>query len=512
MRLFGGNRSSRYPSQSNMKTTFGLYLSPLKDKSMGMVYVVTRVGGNVTDRYTTGIEVIKKYWKNPKVSSKHPNHLTINQALQNIIDSGPRQIGGDYKSCLLEYFNWYLEKRFRERLITNNTYLTYHKIRLVLEKGINRNFKSTTFPFEWLKDEEAVGKLKEVILKKANGKGFRSPRTSSNYLTVLKVVVKDWAESRGVHDLGMFLRIQIPWNRREVSKARFLTQEEIQLLRDYNPIGRAYKQVYAKSMFLFSLAASGQRVVDAITLRTTNFRPGYTILLKVKKVNMDFEVEFNYEMAEALGLIFSTQFSKVCSQVKVSEVEIEVEAMYKLLSKKGFVDNLGAMNLTELEHYVKSLKEIGWDKSSQHIEFWGALSVLVFEMRDEASKRFFELIRKLPSQFVFPYLNEEDFEGVDWGKKSYNLTHENVISRATKKYNRSLARMAKAMDMNHISSHVARHTWASDLQSLGYTIEQIQHSMNHSDYKSTKVYVETRFDNGVAKNVLKGRYQMRRSL
>lgn len=512
MRQFGGKGSWRYPSQSDMKTTFGLYLSPLKDKSKGMVYVVTRVGGNVTDRYSTGIEVIKKHWKNPKVSNKHPNHLTINRALQDILDTGPRQIGGDYKSCLLEYFNWYVEKSFREGTMANNTYFTYHKIRVALEKGIKRHFNSNTLPFEWLKNEEAVGKLKEVLLTKVNGEGNRSLRTASNYLSVLKVVVRDWAQSRGVNDVGMFLQAKIRWNRREVAKARVLTHDEIELLRDYNPTGRFIKQVEAKTLFLFSLAASGQRVSDAIPLRTSNLKPGYTILLKVKKVRMDYEMVFNFEIAEALSFIYPTQFAEACNKVKVAEIALEAQDIYNLVSKSGFIETIGVMNLSELELYVKSLKGKGWDRSQQHLEFWNALKELVFEMRDAASKRFFDLLRKLPDQFVFPYLKEEDFRGVDWVNKSYSPKHEAIIRRAIKKYNRSLGRMAEALDLRHFSSHTARHTWTAQLQVLGYSIEEIQHSLNHASYKSTKEYMDIRFDNGIAKDVAKSSYQKRRRL
>ena len=121
-------------------------------------------------------------------------------------------------------------------------------------------------------------------------------------------------------------------------------------------------------------------------------------------------------------------------------------------------------------------------------------------------------IKEKKTKFVFPYLKEEDFIGVDWVNKSYSPKHEAIIRRAIKKYNRSLGRMAEALDLRHFSSHTARHTWTAQLQALGYSIEEIKHSLNHASYKSTKEYMDIRFDNGIAKDVQKSSYQKRRRL
>ena len=283
-------------------------------------------------------------------------------------------------------------------------------------------------------------------------------------------------------------------------------------LREYQPSRAAINQNFAKSMFLFSIASSGQRVVDVITLRTTNFKPGFKILYKVKKTKNDYEVDFNYEMMEALSLVYPDLYEEACSSVKVSNTRVGIEDMYKLVSQEGFVENIGVLDLLELNIYIKRLMQYGWDKEPRFKEFWSAVVELIFEMRDEASKLFFNKVRQLPSQFVFPFLDEKDFVGANWDKNFMSRKQTDIVYNAIPKYNRSLDRIAKAIDVPSFSSHSARHTFAKQLKDMDFTYDQIQQSLNHASLKSTKEYIDTRFDNGVARNVAKARYQKRRSL
>lgn len=503
---------SPYAWGSDMKTKFSLHLHSLRGNEKGMIYTCTRVGGKVIDQKSTGVVVLKKYWKSPKVTNRHPGHLEINSTLQRILDSGPNSVGTDYKSCMLEYFNWYIEDRYRKGTMENTTYKTYQKIRKVLSQGIWREFKSRTFPFEWLKEKEPLQKLEDVLRRDINGRLFRSKRTASNYLSVLKVVVRNWAESMDINDLGRFFRLEIDWSKLEVPKARVLSEDELTKLRAYLPDGKTIKQNAAKSMFLFSIASSGQRVVDVITLRTSNFKQGYKILYKVKKTKNQYEVDFNYEIMDALRFVLPEFFESACTSTKVANTEVGYNDMYRLVSQVGFVEQIGTLNLLELEKYMKQLQQEGWDKEPRHRDFWDALVELIFEMREGAAKLFFDKVRRVPSRFIFPYLDENDFVGANWDKNFMTLDQTTIVHRAIAKYNRSLCRISEALDIPTFSSHSARHTYANQLKEMDFSYEQIQHSLNHASLKSTKEYIDTRFDNGVAKDVAKARYQKRRSL
>ena len=315
-----------------------------------------------------------------------------------------------------------------------------------------------------------------------------------------------------MNDLGRFFRLEIEWSKLEVPKARVISDDELNKLRTYQPIGKAIKQGLAKSMFLFTIASSGQRVVDVITLRTTNFKRGYKILYKVKKTKNQYEVDFNYEMMDALRLVLPEFFESACLSTKVSNTEVGVKEMYSLVSQVGFVEQIGTLNLLELDKYTRQLQQEGWDKEPRHKDFWDALVELVFEMREMAAKLFFDKVRRLPSQFVFPILDEVDFVGSNWDKNFMSLEQTTIVHRAIAKYNRSLGRIAEVIEIPSFSSHSARHTFAKQLKDMDFTYEQIQQSLNHASLKSTKEYIDTRFDNGVAKNVAKARYHKRRSL
>lgn len=495
-----------------MKTKFSLHLHSLRGNEKGMIYTCTRVGGKVINQKSTGVVVLKKYWKAPKVTDRHPGHLEINSTLQQILDSGTNAVGSDYKSCVLEYFEWYIEDRFRKGTMENTTYKTYQKIRKVLDKGIWREFKSKTFPFEWLKERESLQKLEDVLRRDVTGRQFRSKRTASNYLSVLKVVVRHWAECMDVNDLGRFFRLEIEWSKQEVPKARVLPEDELIKLKTYQPDAKSIKQEVSKSMFLFSIASSGQRVVDVITLRTTNFKRGYKILYRVKKTKNQYEVDFNYEIMDALRWVLPELFESACASTNVVSTEVGCNEMYRLVSQVGFIEQIGTMNLLELDKYTKQLQQEGWDKEPRNRDFWDALVELVFEMREKAAKLFFDKVRRLPSQFVFPYLDENDFVGANWDKNFMTIEQTTIVHRAIAKYNRSLGRIAEAIDIPSFSSHSARHTYAKQLKDMEFSYEQIQHSLNHASLKSTKEYIDMRFDNGVAKDVAKARYQKRRRL
>jgi len=196
----------------------------------------------------------------------------------------------------------------------------------------------------------------------------------------------------------------------------------------------------------------------------------------------------------------------------VANTEVGIKEMYNLVSQVGFVEQIGTLNLLELDKYTRQLQQEGWDKEPRHRDFWGALEELVFEMREKAAKLFFDKVRQLPNQFVFPYLNEVDFVGSNWEKNFMTIEQTTIVHRAIAKYYRSLGRIAEAIDIPSFSSHSARHTYAMQLKDMDFSHEQIQHSLNHASLKSTKEYIDTRFDNGVAKDVAKARYQKRRSL
>ena len=497
-----------------MRKVLSFYLNPTKDKSTGMVYTCLRVGSKVLDRRSTGIVVQKKYWKNPVVTSHHPNHLVINRKLKEVLDGGSTVEVGDYKSCALVFFDHWIERRYSNGAgnITNNTYLKYKQIQKSLSYGLKKHGRMDSFPFEYLKDEHALEILVMVLRRSERGSGFRSQRTSNNHLVVFKTAIRDWAKEMRVYDLGVFFGLEIKWNRRSVPKAKVMDTSSLLRFLEGVPTKKSFSQLVAKSVFLTSIGCVGQRVGDILTLRTENFKSGYKILFKVKKVRTDFEIDFTYEIMEGLKWIYTDYYDSACRAVSVKNTSIDISYMSKLLDNKDFVQRMGGLNLDQIHKYVLFLKGKDWHLSEEHREFWEALSVLVFEMRVQASHRFFDMIKRMPSKFLFPYLKEEDFTGVNWSKYDMTLEQTKVIQHGVAKYNRALARYCEYVDVPVVSSHSARHTFAHQLQTFGFSVEQIQQALNHTTYQTTQQYLQTRFSNDVAKEVARQRDQRFRIL
>jgi len=490
-----------------MKKVLSFYLNPTKDKAKAVVYTCLRVANKVIERRTTGIIVHRKYWNNPTVTKGHPNYLEINKKLKQLLDGGNRAEVGDYKACALTYFEQWIERRYSNGTgnITNNTYLKYLQIHRSLSAGLKKYGKMDSFPFEYLKDEHALGILITAIRRSEKGEGFRNSRTSNNYLVVFKTAIHDWSKEMRVHDLGIFFSLEIKWNRRAVPKAKVLDTSSLLRFLEGQPLSRARSQVIAKSVFLTSIGCVGQRVGDILTLRTENFKTGYKILFKVKKVRNDFEIDFTYEIMEGMKWIYTDYYDQACRNVTVNNTQIDFAMMSILLDNKDFVKRMGSLNLEQIHKYVIFLKSSDWHIIDEYKEFWGALSALVFEMREQASRRFFDLIRKMPNKFIFPYLSEEDFAGVNWNKFDLTLEQTKLIQVGIARYNRALARYCEFVGVPVVSSHSARHTFARQLQTFGFSVDQIQQALNHATYQTTQQYLLTRFSNEVAKDVARQR-------
>lgn len=99
---------------------------------------------------------------------------------------------------------------------------------------------------------------------------------------------------------------------------------------------------------------------------------------------------------------------------------------------------------------------------------------------------------KYKNQFVFPYLNSDEFNFVD-GKNDFSRIGKELYVRLNKKsivYNRNLKEVQKAVDLKTIiTSHTARHTFASLLLDGDVNLYAISQSLGHSDIKITQKYL-----------------------
>ena len=86
---------------------------------------------------------------------------------------------------------------------------------------------------------------------------------------------------------------------------------------------------------------------------------------------------------------------------------------------------------------------------------------------------------KESNQFIFPYLN-----GSETPMEAKVKSHE-LIRRTNKR----LKEIGKALNIDHLSTYSARHSFATVLKRSGANIAFISESLGHADQKTTENYL-----------------------
>ena len=88
---------------------------------------------------------------------------------------------------------------------------------------------------------------------------------------------------------------------------------------------------------------------------------------------------------------------------------------------------------------------------------------------------------KSEDKFIFPIIKRDTLK----------LQHADIVSQR-RYYDELLVRIAKDAKLEskvHLSSYVARHSWASAAQKSGAKIGHISQGLGHSDMKTTEIYL-----------------------
>lgn len=96
-----------------------------------------------------------------------------------------------------------------------------------------------------------------------------------------------------------------------------------------------------------------------------------------------------------------------------------------------------------------------------------------------------------PDDYIFPILKlDSNYESAVKLEKAKML--DKAISRATSRYNKGLKEIAKKAGIaKNISSHVARHTFATIVRSKGMDLFDLRDFLKHSNVRETQIYAGT---------------------
>lgn len=107
---------------------------------------------------------------------------------------------------------------------------------------------------------------------------------------------------------------------------------------------------------------------------------------------------------------------------------------------------------------------------------------VVFKLFDELIElfnKYGKISPKHPNTYIFPYLKDATGEG--------NI--DNRIKRINRKVNEGLKSIALALNLRHVTTYTARHTYATLLLQQNMTASQIQKFLGHSSSRTTENYL-----------------------
>ena len=476
------------------KITFILMKS--KNKQIGKLYAMIHSGSVVISRKSLKIDVPYKQWdkSNHIVKSSNPESKQIN----NLIDEKIREFEienqeiptGNDSACALGY----MKSRLNSPALTTGSKSKYKTILKNFEAVVYEELKMDSLPFKQLRDIKFLQVLKNEIRKGRKGTNkFKSNSSWFNYMTVFGGFVKEWNKNSGTQfpintlpfttDIGKFTK----------KIANTLTHKELKALTEYKPINskKNEAQLLSKNIFLFQYHTGGIRIQDALTLTNKEIKSnGFQI--RIKKTNEIELFPFCYEQVECLKRYYPFEYNISLKNTEVGNLNLDPSMIIQLNRLEG-IGELNKLTLTEVSEIRAWVckKSIEIDELK---EFVNSLFELEEFLKEEITNSFFNLLKKRPQSFILPKLEWDDFKEsyTNTDNRTHNERHEYLIHCARAGQISNLKRISENLGIEKMSGHTPRHTLANHLQEEGYTIEEIQKVLVHSNINTTRIYLKRR--------------------
>jgi len=190
-------------------------------------------------------------------------------------------------------------------------------------------------------------------------------------------------------------------------------------------------------------------------------------------------------------------YEKVVGKIKLIDLRLDVNLMEYLLRLKDV--NFEEIHYHDLSNIIDKIsKMIGYE--DYHKKLKEILNVFNHQIMIE----FFKEIQELPTRFLFPMLNYQDFKDSFDKNRYLNLREESIVKSARSKHNNNLLRISGLLDLPTMTGHTPRHTLASHLLNNDQiTEDNIRILMGHSDINTTKIYLQEKHGYGASHQIMK---------
>jgi len=478
----------------NKKLTFILMKST--NKKIGKLYSMVHSGSVVISRNSLKVDVPFKEWD--KTKHRVNNQYTYSKNINKIIEEKIREFEirnqeiptGNDSECALEY----MRKRLNSTALVISSRSKYKTILANFESVIYNELKMESLPFKLLRDLKFLCVLKNEIRK--SGRKTQKLKTNTgwfNYMSVFGKYVNDWNKNSGTQFPINIQPFTTDIGKDSKKLVDTLTHEELQALIEYEPgkCRNIESRLISKNIFLFQYHTGGIRIQDALTLTNREIKSnGFQIRIrKTKEIEL---FPFCFEQVDCLKRYYPCEYNLSFQQTKVGNLNLDPIIIIQL----NRIEGLGELNNLNLSDVIKISSFVSKQSSTDQElnEFIKPLFELEDALKEEITSSFFALLRKLPQSFLFPKLCWDEFKDgyKDADNRENTEKHEYLIHLAEAGHNSSLNRIAEDLGIEKMAGHTPRHTLANHLQQEGYSLEQIQKVLVHSNINTTKIYLKRR--------------------
>jgi len=466
------------------------------NKKIGKLYAMVHSGSVVISRNSLKVDVPYKEWdktkrrvKNLYSDSKKINRIIEEKIRDFEIENQEIPTGND-SECALDY----MRKRLNSPVLAISSKSKYKTILANFESIIYNVLKMESLPFKLLRDLKFLCVLKNEIRK--SGRKSKKLKTNTgwfNYMSVFGKYVNDWNKNSGTQFPINIQPFTTDIGNDDKKIVDTLTHEELKALIEYEPgkCRNIESRLISKNIFLFQYHTGGIRIQDALTLTNREIKSnGFQIRIrKTKEIEL---FPFCFEQVECLKKYYPFEYNLSLNQTKVGNLNLDPSVIIQLNRIEGLGElyNLILSDVIEIGSfiYLQSLKEPDLK------EFIKPIFEVEDALKEEITNSFFNHLRKRPQSFIFPKLSWDEFKDgyIDVDNRENTERHEYLIHLAEAGHNSSLKRISEELGIEKMTGHTPRHTLANHLQQEGYSLEQIQKVLVHSNINTTKIYLKRR--------------------
>jgi len=456
-------------------------------------------GTNVITRKSLKTKIKNEHWDNKK---KRPNHKCPNKELiEKMMRDTTKRIELEYKGCDFhdenQDFLLFAENRIRQnqsiREVSKSKYTNYVSN---LRWAVKEELKKDILTVSDLRNPDNIKRIKIGLRKNRKKKGKLKSDTA--YVDAVKGFAREinvWnVQSETPYPINTtILKADLP--KKSSKPAVVLSDEQFDRFCEVQTESRSQK--LAQRVYMFQYLGGGLRIFDILMLTNKSFLQDY-IQIQVMKTRQSIRIPYSLDLLNSLDIIYPTELNEAYEKFRFNTIKLPAPLLQDVLPiiRNWLVEDLSYPVFMDKFNTLVSNRSITRSKVESLFE-------ILEIVENDIIKRFVDNINKESERFVFPLLNYPDFKENLYDTTKLSKRQNQLAQNGRQKHIEALKRFCRNHNFPKLSGHSPRHSFASKLDSEGYTVEDIKDVMAHTSPKTTMIYLRNRHPKSTALKTLR---------